>query len=300
MIYELGYGLKEIPSEEFSRDSLTLAMLSMTELEAGGEKLGLNTDCLALKPFQIDCDDDRYMIHVRKISTDIEQAHEDSIYIVIRQNMLAVINCDGETKEHFFKTLGTVKSVLTLERAVSALLFAMTTDDMKELDGIEYSISKFEDAVLTDGKTDNINTEILKIKRKLLRLHSFYEQLSDIADELVRNENKLFNGKRLKLFRDYGLYMDKLAAKVDMLRESLVQLREAYQASIDLKLNNTMKIFTVIATVFLPLTLITSWYGMNFAHMPELKWRFGYIYVIILSAAIAAGCIIYFKKKKLM
>lgn len=300
MLYEIGNEIKEISSEKFSSEALTLALLSADELKANGSALGLNTDCLALKPFQINCGETEYMMNVEKISTDVESAHEDSIYIVIRKNLLAVIDCDEETKEHFFKALANGKKNCSLERLISYFLYALTTDDMKELDGIEYRISKCEDAVLTGSKTDNVNSEILKIKRKLLRLRSFYEQMSDIADELVRNDIRLFAEKKLRYFRDYGQSTDKLASKVDMLRESLVQLREAYQASIDLKLNNTMKFFTVIATIFLPLTLITSWYGMNFVHMPELKWRYGYIYVIALSAAVAVGCIVWFKKKKFM
>ncbi len=300
MLYETVNEMKEISYEEFSADTLTLAVLSKDELKQNGAELGLGTDCLALKPFQIDCGDTEYMINVEKISTDVESAHEDSIYIIIRKNLLAIIDCDSETKEYFFKALANGKKGYSVERMISYFLYALTTDDMKELDGIEYRISKCEDAVLTGGKTDNINSEILKIKRKLLRLRSFYEQMSDIADELVRNDIKLFADKKLKYFRDYGQSTDKLASKVDMLRESLVQLREAYQASIDLKLNNTMKFFTVIATFFLPLTLITSWYGMNFVNMPELRWHYGYVYVIALSVAVAAGCIIWFKKKKFM
>ena len=300
MIYRIQNELKEISSQQYSADELTLALLSEDELRADGNPLGLNTDCFTLKPFQINCSETEYMIYIRKINTDVESSQEDSIYIIIRKNLLAVIGCDNDTKEHFFRGVEKSKNVLTVEKLISNFLFSLTADDMKDLDGIEYRISKSEDAILTGGKTDNINSEILKIKRKLLRLRSFYEQISDIAEELVRNDIKLFADKKLKYFRDYIQSTDRLTSKVDILRESLVQLREAYQASIDLKLNNTMKFFTVIATVFLPLTLITSWYGMNFVSMPELRWRYGYIYVIALSAAVAVGCIVWFKKKKFM
>jgi magnesium transporter len=61
-----------------------------------------------------------------------------------------------------------------------------------------------------------------------------------------------------------------------------------------------MKLFTVVTTIFLPLTLIVGWYGMNFTTMPELGWSFGYVYVILLSIIVAIICYIFFKKKKFM
>ena len=77
----------------------------------------------------------------------------------------------------------------------------------------------------------------------------------------------------------------------------MLQLRELYQSMQDARQNKIMGILTIVTTFFLPLTLITGWYGMNFAYMPELKWRYGYLSVIIVSLIIAIGEIIYFKKK---
>lgn len=300
MIAEFGTEMKEISADSFNPDNLTLAVLSLSEFKASYEKLGLSPDLAEMKPFDFDCDEDGYRFCVEKISTDVENDSGISIRFLIKQNMFIVINADEQTKEQFYKALGNAKNGYSIERIVSNCLYSVTYNDRKELEDIEYRISELEETLLTDGNTGNINTEILKIKRKLLDLHSFYEQLSDVTDELIKNDNKIFNGKRLKSFKDYSMIMDKFAAKVDILRESLAQLREAYQANIDLKLNNTMKIFTVIATIFLPLTLITSWYGMNFTHMPELTWRYGYVYVIALSIITAVACIVIFKKKKWM
>jgi magnesium transporter len=85
-----------------------------------------------------------------------------------------------------------------------------------------------------------------------------------------------------------------------MLRDYTSQVREAYQAKLDYDLNSIIKVFTVVTTIFLPLTLIVGWYGMNFTTMPELTWKYGYVYTIILSIVVVIICIIYFKKKKLL
>ena len=73
---------------------------------------------------------------------------------------------------------------------------------------------------------------------------------------------------------------------------------EALTATLDYNTNVVMKIFTMVSVVFLPLTLIVGWYGMNFTNMPELTWKYGYIGVILLSVAVVIACIIYFRRKK--
>ena len=85
---------------------------------------------------------------------------------------------------------------------------------------------------------------------------------------------------------------------MDILTDSVVHLWDAYQASMEMELNKTMKVFTLVSTIFFPLTVIVGWYGMNFSYMPEIRWRYGYIYVIILSGAVIGALIYWFKKKK--
>ncbi len=87
---------------------------------------------------------------------------------------------------------------------------------------------------------------------------------------------------------------------MEMLREYLIQIRELYQSRTAEQQNRIMTMLTVITTVFLPLTLIAGWYGMNFPNMPELHWRYGYAVVIGLSVLIVTLEILYFKKKKML
>ena len=77
-----------------------------------------------------------------------------------------------------------------------------------------------------------------------------------------------------------------------------MQLRDLYKAHLDIKQNRIMTVLTVVTTIFMPLTLIAGWYGMNFHFMPELNWKWSYPVVIILSIAIAVGSLLFFKKKK--
>ena len=133
--------------------------------------------------------------------------------------------------------------------------------------------------------------------QKLSELNAYYEQLTDIGE--------LFQSRACSPFANDTQDWDKFTHRVErlqnhvkLLRENMLQLRELYQSMQDARQNKIMGILTIVTTFFLPLTLITGWYGMNFAYMPELKWRYGYLSVIIVSLIIAIGEIIYFKKKK--
>ena len=76
-----------------------------------------------------------------------------------------------------------------------------------------------------------------------------------------------------------------------------MQVQEVYHSEIEIRQNNVMKMLTLITAIFLPLTLIVGWYGMNFEHMPEIGWEYGYLFVIILSAVIVTSALMMFKKK---
>ena len=139
---------------------------------------------------------------------------------------------------------------------------------------------------------------MLTYKRKLLALRNYYEQFIDIGEILTENENRIFESTAA--FRMFIRKAERLCADVNLLRDGLVLLRETYKSHLDLKLNNTMKLFTVITAFFSPLTLIAGWYGMNFEYMPELRWKYGYLFVIILSISSVISCLVIFKRKKMM
>ncbi len=92
--------------------------------------------------------------------------------------------------------------------------------------------------------------------------------------------------------------MEQLADETQMLREYAMQVQDVYQSEIEIKQNDVMKMLTIVTTIFLPLTLIAGWYGMNFEHMPEIKSQYAYPVIIAASVMIVSASLYYFKKKK--
>jgi magnesium transporter len=175
------------------------------------------------------------------------------------------------------------------------LLDKLTLMDNVILKKIESSIAVLEEQVISGVEMD-FTVEIIKLRKQLLYLKRYYEPLIDIAEDLEDNESGLIDDGAMRYFKMLINRIQRLNNNVIHLRDYVTQVREAYQAQQDIKLNNTMKLFTVITTIFMPLTLIVGWYGMNFTHMPEIKSIYGYPSVIALSLAVVAVCLVYFRK----
>ncbi len=172
--------------------------------------------------------------------------------------------------------------------------------DKKVLENIEFHMSELESRMMKEGLDTIFINEILSMKKELMYIRNYYEQLIDIAEVLKDNVTYELPEESAKLFGIFVQHTNRLCETVNYLKEYTVQLRETHDAMLDYNLNNIMKLFTVITTVFLPLSLIVGWYGMNFENMPELHWRYGYLGIVLLSLLIVGGCLVIFKKYKLL
>ncbi len=186
-----------------------------------------------------------------------------------------------------------------LERFMFDLLESIVAGDLKLLGSIEKRLSSAEDEILK-GDVEEFPVELNDIRGELLDLRMHYEQLIDFSQELEENENGFFSADGLRYFRLYTERIMRLQDSVTSLREYVVQLRDLVQNRLEVKQNKIITLLTVITSIFMPLTLIAGWYGMNFKYMPELDRRWAYPVVIGVSIAIVVGCLIWFKKKKWM
>lgn len=228
----------------------------------------------------------------------------DCMAFYVKKNLLVLVDIsdsDCSTRNRFLDALNRFSvQGITLEKMIYAFLESLIFGDNKALEDAEFEINRMEECVLRDIAGKDFNMELLHKKKELLMLRNYYEQLIDIGEALEENENEIFDSEDLRYFKIFTDKAVRLRENVDTLRDSIVHLRDAYQAYLDLKLNETMKIFTVLTAIFFPLTVIVGWYGMNFKSMPEFDWKYGYIYVILLSVVVVSALIITVKRKKWM
>lgn len=173
-------------------------------------------------------------------------------------------------------------------------------DDRIILENMGFHMTELETQMLKERVHPGFINEILQYKRELMNIWNYYEQLIDIGEVLRDNENDMFPDENTRKFAIFTERIHRLNENVKYLKEYTVQLRETHDAMLDYNQNNIMKFFTVITTVFLPLTLIVGWYGMNFQYMPELGWRYGYLAVVIFSVLVVMFLVVAFKKYKLL
>lgn len=189
------------------------------------------------------------------------------------------------------------RSPLTLARILFYLLEDLIGEDAAYLETFEETLETVEETIADMGCAE-ANSSVTRMRRELLHLGYYYEQLEDVGELLEDNENELFSDADARLFGLFRSHADRLFQRAGTLKEYSLQLFELQQTQIDVKQNETMRWLTVITSIFVPLTLVTSWYGMNFKYMPELDWVFGYAGVVIICLIIVVIELVIFKRRK--
>lgn len=183
------------------------------------------------------------------------------------------------------------------ERALYLFFVALLSQDARQLEKLEEEITNAEEDALEYSRTDYLNN-IREFRKRLFHLKRYYEELNTITDNLMANDNKIFTKDGVRHFSIINNRVDHFCSNVMSLRDYVNQMRETCQSQIDNEQNRLMRVFTVVSAIFLPLTLIVGWYGMNFQYMPELSWRYGYPMVIILCLIVSVGMVLWFRHKK--
>ena len=198
----------------------------------------------------------------------------DHLYLIEEGEMAKNILC--RLKKTFQKRCGT--GYVWVE-----FMELLLKDDLEKLSGLEVRLTHLEDEVLS-GNISRFDQKLIRCRKEILRYSHYYLQLQDVTDVLQKNDLGIFTGEDLAGIRLLREKIGRLHQEAGMLREYSTQVREVYQAQIEIRQNKIMKSLTIVTAIFLPLTLIAGWYGMNFTDMPELHWKYGYPAVVGLSA----------------
>lgn len=224
-----------------------------------------------------------------------EKNIEFAIYIM--KGWVLLLDEEGKIEEQVkLVAKSAIHQEYTIERFLYDFLQSFISNDLLFLEAIEQEIANIEEGVLK-GKAERFNYQMLPVKKVIARFYHYYSQLTEIGEELLENKEHFFDKEDLQTFQIYSDRVCRLAGETQLLREYAMQVQEVYQSEIGLRQNNVMKILTIVTTIFLPLSLIAGWYGMNFTFMPELNYHYSYPIVFFISILIVIVSLIFFKKK---
>ena len=158
-------------------------------------------------------------------------------------------------------------------------------------------IEELEEVLISNPKPETMQ-EIHRLKREMLFLRKSVWPLRELISGLEKSESPLVKKSTMKYLRDVYDHTIQIIDTVEAFRDMLSGLHDTYLTVISNRMNEIMKVLTIIATIFIPLTFIAGIYGMNFEFMPELKWRLGYPFVWGIILFIVALMVVFFKRKK--
>jgi len=159
-------------------------------------------------------------------------------------------------------------------------------------------IEDLEDNLFEGLTKGEITTEIQSLKREVLKVRRAIFPLREIINRIDKSENKLIDEKTLHYFADVYDHIVQVSDTIDIYREMIWGLMDMYMTTISNRMNEVMKVLTIIATIFIPLTFIAGIYGMNFDNIPELHYKYSYHILWVVMIVVFLGMLYYFKRKK--
>jgi len=178
-----------------------------------------------------------------------------------------------------------------------ALIDAVVDNYFIILEKLGEKIESLEEELVKNPTTQTLQ-QIHSLKGELIFLRKSVWPLREAISALERGESSLIQTTTLIYLRDVYDHTIQVIDTVETYRDIVSGMLDTYLSSISNRMNEIMKVLTIIATIFIPLTFIAGIYGMNFKYMPEIEWHWGYFTILIIMAVIVFSMILYFRKKK--
>ena len=249
-------------------------------------------------------DFDYYIIVILKmLSYDGEKKGiiSEQVSIVLGQNFVITFQeKEGDlfdpVRERLRKSKGRIRN-MKADYLTYALVDTIVDHYFVVLEGIGENIEEMEEEISSDPTPDTMHS-IHTLKKELIFLRKSVWPLREVINNLERGELSLIHGSTGVYFRDVYDHTIQAIETVETFRDMASGMLDVYLSSVSNKMNEVMKVLTIIATIFIPLTFIAGLYGMNFKYMPELEWHWGYPVILGLMSALGILMVVYFRRKR--
>jgi magnesium transporter len=215
-------------------------------------------------------------------------------------------NCVVTVHFHQLRVVDTILARLHKdERFISRgadFFFHMVLDQLADsyfetLRVIENETDKIEDEVFEDPGREIVK-RIFTIRRDVLEVKRTIAPLREIINQLVRGKFAVISPGTAIYYSDIRDHLARLSHEADEHRDALNSSLEVYYSSVSTRTNDIIKFLTIFTAIMLPPTFVVGLYGMNFKYMPELDWKYGYLFALFLIVAIVVGLLVFFRKRK--
>jgi magnesium transporter len=177
------------------------------------------------------------------------------------------------------------------------LIDALVDNFMPTIEEIDEKSEQLQAQVLREPKREELMS-IMLLKRSILALTRVILPQREIVNGLSRGDYPFISERAQIYYRNIYDHLVRIEMLTLGLRDMTESVLSTYLSSVSNRMNEVMKVLTLIATIFIPLTFVVGIYGMNFVNMPELKWRYGYFVALIVMAVIGTSLAVYFRRRK--
>lgn len=271
------------------------------------ERFGIDSlaidDCMRERhPPKLEWFDDYYFLLLKGFSADTQDADFDVVHIsIFVGHDFIVTRHAGESPSINKVWSGLENGSLSVEQGPGHICYRIVRTIIERYTpivfGVEERLDELEEIMVADP-TDEMLAELIRYNSRLKKMRRIFSGQSLILNELRESDSVLIGSKGEHEYNDAYEQMDRLSSLSGLLQELTVELIEGYISLSSHRLNRIMKVLTITAVIFMPLTLLAGIYGMNFEHMPELGFHYAYFIVLGMMLGMTGGLLALFRYLK--
>ncbi len=226
---------------------------------------------------------------------------EQVSFVLGKNYVLTFQEAEGDVFESIRDRLRHAKGrirTLKSDYLMYALIDAVVDNYFSIIETLGNKIEDLETELFGGHAEEDVSSDIQQLKREILKVRRAIFPLREVINRIEKNEHPLIYKRTITYYRDIYDHLIQVSENIDIYREMIWSLMDMYMTTISNKMNEVMKVLTIIATIFIPLTFIAGIYGMNFEYIPELQYRYGYFVLWGIMILMFLAMLIYFRKKK--